>query len=98
MKKLLILMVIILSQPTWAGCESTILEGRHTNSALYMAREGALEEAVDACYPGGVTELNLSCTQLDGENVPAPSEYRCTQEVSCNVCGADLTRKYEAID
>ena len=98
MKNLLILLIIILSQPTWAGCESTILEGRHTSSVLNTAQEGAREEAVDACYPGEVIELNLSCIQLEGEDVQEPLAYRCTQEVSCNVCGADLIRKYEAMD
>jgi len=92
-----LVMSFTLSQPLWAGCESSILEGGHTALIKAEAKLGAWEEAKDACYPGEATKLNLQCKKVKGDKgVQGEAAFRCVQEVSCNVCGDDLMRKYEA--
>ena len=95
-KKILVLSMLFLSQSLWAGCESSILEGSHTALTKQEAKLGAWEEAKDACYPGEAVKLNIQCKKVKGDKgVEGKAAFRCTQEISCNVCGDDLTRKYE---
>lgn len=102
MKKTILNVIVLvitfaLSQPLWAGCESSIIEGGHTALTKKEAKIGAWEEAKDACYPGEATKLNLQCKKVKADKgVQGKAGFRCTQEVSCNVCGDDLMRKYEA--
>ena len=89
--------VFTLSQPLWAGCESSIIEGGHTALTKKEAKLGAWEDAKEVCYPGETTKLNLQCKKVKGDKgVQGKAAIRCVQEVSCNVCGDDLMRKYEA--
>ncbi|UTA48309.1 hypothetical protein L1F30_01905 [Simiduia sp. 21SJ11W-1] len=77
-------------------CEATIIEGTHTHANPSLAIAGALEEAQDSCYPGDAQALTTDCqstTNLQGKAV-----HQCTQSVTCNLCGDDLRRKYEALD
>jgi hypothetical protein len=92
-----LIFVFTLSQPLWAGCESSIIEGGHTALTKKEAKIGAWEDAKDACYPGEATKLNLQCKKVKGDKgVQGKKAIRCDQEVSCNVCADDLMRKYEA--
>lgn len=98
-KKLLLSSLLVLCQPLWAGCESTILEGGHTALTKKEARLGAWEDAKEVCYPGEAAKLALQCKKVKGEKgVQGKDAIRCTQEVSCTICGDDLTRKYEAVE
>lgn len=99
MKKLVVLLVVLVSQPAWAGCESSIIEGSHVAIKKAEAKSGAWEEARDACYPGEATKLSVSCKKVSGtKGVQGKKSFQCQQEVSCNICGEDLTRKYEAMN
>ena len=90
---------IIATQAAWAGCESSILEGSHTALKKKEAKLGALEDAKEACYPGAATKLSMRCEKVNAEkNFYGKAATRCVQEISCNVCGDDLKRKYEALD
>jgi len=98
-KVLLISILLVISQPLLAGCESSILEGAHTALKKKDAKLGALEDAVEVCYPGVATKLSMRCEKVSGEKgIQGKKAKRCVQEVSCNVCDADLTRKYEALN
>lgn len=98
-KKLSLLCFLFVSQSLWAGCESTILEGGHTALTKKEARLGAWEDAKEVCYPGEAAKLALQCKKVKGEKgVQGKDAIRCTQEVSCTICGDDLTRKYEAVE
>lgn len=104
MKKNIILVCFLIvqclvSQLSLANCESTIVEGNHSADTKKEAKAGALEEAVDACYPGEATKLDGNCTRLKnqfGEN--GKKLWQCSREVSCSICGEDLSRKYEALN
>jgi hypothetical protein len=96
-KKLILISLLMMSQPLWAGCESSILEGGHTALIKKEAKLGAWEDAKEVCYPGEATKLNLQCMKVKGDKgVEGKDAIRCVQEVSCNICGDDLMRKYEA--
>lgn len=77
-------------------CEATIASGSHVAARENLAIAGALEEAQDTCYPGKSEPLDTDCQQE--ENLRGQPVYRCTQTVTCNLCGEDLQRKYEALD
>ena len=99
LKNLLVISMCVLSQPLWAGCESSILEGGHTALSKKEAKLGAWEDAKEACYPGEATKLNLQCKKVKGEKgVEGKDAIRCVQEISCNICGDDLARKYEGME
>ena len=99
LKKLSIAILLTLSPPLWAGCESTILEGAHTALSKKEAKLGAWEDAREICYPGAATKLSVQCKKVSGnKGVEGKAAKRCVQEVSCNLCDDDLTRKYEALD
>jgi hypothetical protein len=99
MKKVVLAFMLIVCQPLWAGCESSILEGSHTAISKKGAKLGAWEDAKEMCYPGTATKLNVRCEKVSGEKgVQGKSAKRCVQEVSCNICGEALTRKYEALN
>jgi len=87
---------IITSQAAWTGCESTILDGSHTAIKKKQAKLGAMEEAVDACYPGTATKLDGNCEKL--KDATGSTLFQCVREVSCNTCGDDLARKYQAFE
>jgi len=92
-------LVLTISQPLWAGCESSILVGSHTAIKKSEAKLGAWEDAKEVCYPGVATKLSMQCSKVSGEKgVQGKKAKRCVQEVSCNVCGDDLKRKYEALN
>jgi len=92
-------LVLTISQPLLAGCESSILEGSHTAIKKSEAKLGAWEDAKEMCYPGVATKLSMQCARVSGEKgVQGKKAKRCVQEVSCNVCGDDLKRKYEALN
>lgn len=96
-KKLLFIGMITFGQPLWAGCESSILEGAHTAIKKQDAKTGAWEDAKEICYPGEATQLSVQCKKVKGDKgVQGKNATQCVQEISCNVCGDDLTRKYEA--
>ena len=98
-KKLLVVCLLILSPALWAGCESSILEGSHTALAKKEAKLGAWEDAKEVCYPGDATKLALQCKKVKGDKgVQGKAAIQCVQEVSCNICGEALMRKYEAIE
>jgi len=98
-KKITILLLVLLSPNLWAGCESSILEGAHTALTKKEAKFGAWEDAKEMCYPGAALKLSMRCEKVPGSNgVQGKAAKRCVQEVSCNVCGDALTRKYEALD
>jgi hypothetical protein len=86
----------MMSQVAWSGCESTIVNGSHTAATKKEAKLGALEEAVDACYPGVATKLDGNCDKQ--KDTPGNKLFQCVREVSCNTCGDDLQRKYEALN
>lgn len=97
--RLFMIILICFSQPLWAGCESTILEGSHTALTKKDAKVGAWEDAREMCYPGDAAKLTVSCKKVQGDNgVQGKKAFQCRQEVSCNVCGADLQRKYEGME
>ncbi len=99
MKSFLIVILLMMSQLLYAGCESTLLEGSHTAIKKKDAQIGAWEEAKDACYPGDATKLGMQCQKVSGDKgVQGKKAERCVQEVSCNLCDDDLSRKYEALD
>jgi len=95
-KILLIGLAIIMSQSSWAGCESTIADGSHTATTKKEAKLGAMEEAVDACYPGVATKLDGNCEKL--KDAQGTKSFQCVREVSCNICDENLQRKYEALN
>lgn len=96
-KKIFVMCILLLSQPLWAGCESSILEGSHTALTKKEAKLGAWEDAKEICYPGDATKLSTKCKKVKGDKgVQGKAAIQCVQEVSCNVCGDDLMRKYEA--
>lgn len=91
------IVLLVIAYPLWAGCESTILEGSHTAINKKEAKAGAWEDAVEGCYPGVPTKLNIQCGRVSPEKgVQGKAAKRCVQEISCNLCGNDLRRKYEA--
>ena len=99
MRILIVAFILLVSQPLWAGCESSILEGAHTALTKKEAKLGAWEDAKEMCYPGTVTKLGVRCGKVSGEKgVQGKAAKRCVQEVSCNICDAALTRKYEALN
>ena len=87
---------IITAQATWAGCEGSIVQGSHTALKKKEAKLGAMEEAIDACYPGVATKLGGHCDKLT--NAHSSMLFQCVHEVSCNTCDDDLTRKYDALN
>jgi hypothetical protein len=95
MKTLFIFVLLVLSNQVFAGCEGTILKGLHTAPILLEAKEGALEEANDSCYPGNAQMLDMQCESFKENDKQL---YRCSQEVSCTMSGEELTRKYEPLD
>jgi hypothetical protein len=97
--KIIMTLLVLLSQNLWAGCESSILEGSHTALTKKEAKLGAWEDAKEICYPGEATKITMRCKNVPAEKgVQGKAAKRCVQEVSCNVCGDALTRKYEALD
>jgi len=98
-KAVLIASVLVLSPALWAGCESSILEGAHTALKKKDAKLGAWEDAKEVCYPGVASKLSMRCEKVSGAaGVQGKKARRCVQEVSCNICDDDLTRKYEALN
>lgn len=88
-----------MSQPLWAGCESSILDGSHTALTKKEAKLGAWEDAKEVCYPGEASKLSVTCKKVsEDKGVQGQKAIQCVQEISCNVCGADLQRKYEAME
>lgn len=99
MKVVMFIFLLVMAHPLWAGCESTILEGSHTAIKKKEAKIGAWEDAVEMCYPGVPTKLTVQCERVTPEQgVQGKAAKRCLQEISCNLCGDDLRRKYEARD
>ena len=99
MKSILLALTIMMSQPLWADCESSIVEGSHTALEKKDAKIGAWEDASEVCYPGVATKINVQCKTVSADKgVQGKSAVQCVQEASCNVCDADLTRKYEALN
>lgn len=99
MKRIVVCLLVLFAQPLWAGCESSVIEGSHTAIKRADALAGAWEEAKEACYPGTAEKLSKSCKKVKGEKgVQGKKAVQCTQEVSCNICGDALRRKYEALD
>lgn len=97
MKAFMFIVLLVIAHPVWAGCESSILEGSHTAIKKKEAKLGAWEDAVERCYPGASTKLTVQCERVNPEKgVQGKAAKRCVQEVSCNICGDDLRRKYEA--
>lgn len=98
MKIVQIIFLLVIANPLWAGCEATIIQGSHTAIKKSEAKAGAWEEAKDACYPGEASKLSIQCKNVGKEKgVQGKAAKRCIQDVSCNICGDDLTRKYEAL-
>ena len=98
-KLALVITIAAMSQSLYAGCESSILEGGHTALVKKEAKLGAWEDAKEMCYPGDATKVSMRCNKVPKEKgVQGKKAIRCVQEVTCNVCGDDLTRKYEALD
>lgn len=98
MKKLIVTVLVLFSSITWAGCESSILEGSHVALKKAEALAGAWEDAKEMCYPGEAEKLSKRCKKVKGEKgVQGKKAIQCTQEISCNVCGEALRRKYEAL-
>ena len=99
MKKILVIILLVMAQPLWAGCESSIIDGSHTALKKKDAKIGAWEDASEACYPGVATKINVQCKKVSGDKgVQGKKAVQCIQEASCNVCDDDLTRKYEALN
>jgi hypothetical protein len=99
MKLFMFIFFLVIAHPLWAGCESSILEGSHTAIIKKEAKEGAWEDAKEVCYPGAATKISIQCKKVKGDKgVQGKKAIQCTQEVSCNICGDNLTRKYEALN
>jgi hypothetical protein len=98
-RSILLALTIIMSPPLWAGCESSIIEGSHTALKKKDAKIGAWEDASDACYPGEATKINMQCKKVSADKgVQGKRAVKCVQEATCNICDANLTRKYEALN
>jgi hypothetical protein len=99
MRILLVLVLALISQPSMAGCESSILEGSHTALTRLDAKTLAWEEAKDACFPGEASKLSLSCNKVKGDKgVEGKPATHCVQQVTCTLCDEGLRLKYEALD
>lgn len=99
MKLLMITMLSFLSVASYASCESRITEGQHTGLSLEEAKSGALEDAIELCYPGKAEKSLVLCESIiDVFSSTEKYVERCRQQVVCTLCGEDLNRKLEALN
>lgn len=99
MKFLIAIIMGLLMQQAYAGCESTIAQGSHSAPTLAEAKAGAWEDVKDVCYPGRATALDVQCDLVTGElGIQGQPAHRCRQSATCTLCDQNLQRKYEALE